>query len=199
VFRPSTEPFEARDELAVEDGDLAIEYARGHIQLRDSLHQVGEAPRVIETVPAGEGDLAPGLRGHHALPVVLLFVDPALAMKGLGQLGGMHQRGGCASRTRLTGHMVSVPLRGTGCLRARPAPPEGDEPPSRGCPFGLLPRPLRRDQPNRCRLTGRPTHGCYSLAWSGRTLPYGTEERLPDRLLLCLVNASQSAFVFHYT
>jgi hypothetical protein len=25
----------------------------------------------------------------------------------------------------------------TGCLRARPAPPEGDEPPSGGCPFGL--------------------------------------------------------------
>ena len=53
------------------------------------------------------------------------------------EFGGVHQRRDGAARTRLTGHAIGVPSEVTGCLRARPAPPEGDEPPSRGCPFGL--------------------------------------------------------------
>jgi len=99
--------------------------------------------RVVETVSAGKCDLAPNLLGDHTPAVVFRFVHPTVAMEGLRQLGGVHQRRGGASGTRLTGHVTSVPLRATGCLRARPTPPEGVEPPSRGCPFGLTDRAAR--------------------------------------------------------
>jgi hypothetical protein len=73
--------------------------------------------------------------GDHAPAVVLLFVDPAGAMEGVWQLGGEHQRRDCDARTQLTGHTISVPLGVTGCLRARSATPEGDEPPSGALPL----------------------------------------------------------------
>jgi len=71
---------------------------------------------VVETVPAGEHDPAPGLLSDHAFAVILLFVDPAVAMEGFGQLGSVHQCRVGASWTRLTarnqrtfaGHRVST-------------------------------------------------------------------------------------------
>ena len=79
----SAQPFEAGNELTVEDGNLTVEDERGRVQLRDGLCQLRDTLRMIETVSASESDLIAGLLRDYAPAIVLLFVDPTLAMKGL--------------------------------------------------------------------------------------------------------------------
>jgi hypothetical protein len=47
VFGPSPQPLEAGEELAVEDGDLAVEDERGRVQPFDGLRKLRETLRVI--------------------------------------------------------------------------------------------------------------------------------------------------------
>ena len=59
-------------------------------------------------------------------------------MEGFRQLGGVHQRRDCDSWTRLTGKRSAYLWGSPGVYGHALQSPEGDEPPSRGCPFGLL-------------------------------------------------------------
>src|SRR5215472_2657176 len=82
VLRALAQPLEPRDELLVEDANFTIELKRVRCQGSSRRHEPWESPAVITPGSAHELHTRPALVGEHPPAVVLLFVDPAVAVEG---------------------------------------------------------------------------------------------------------------------
>ena len=88
------EPLEARDQRAVEHGDLAVEHQRGRAHGPYGGRDGREALSVVAPVAADELHCSAVLVGQHPPAVHLLFVDPALAVEREGDQRGLRDADG---------------------------------------------------------------------------------------------------------
>src|SRR4029450_8611125 len=90
LFWSFAEPLKPRHELVIEDGHLTIQDQGHGRQGSDRSYQVREAPAVVFPCSADEADSSAILVGDHPPAVVLLFVDPALAVERPGDFIRLH-------------------------------------------------------------------------------------------------------------
>jgi hypothetical protein len=96
----AAEQVKLRHEILVENADFAIENERRRLERGIALASSRKRSGVVDGIPADEADSRAVFVGGHSPAVVLLLVDPAVAMERLANERRLHW---CDSRD-LAGH-----------------------------------------------------------------------------------------------
>lgn len=91
-FGRARQPFEAGDELAVEDGDLPVQHERWELEVGHRGGQIREPAGQIAPVRADEPHAGGVLVRQHPPAVDLLLVDSAGVVEGALYFGRGHRR-----------------------------------------------------------------------------------------------------------
>src|SRR4030095_8149460 len=110
------QPIEPRPELAVEDGDLPVEYESGPGKGTKRCSEIWESSRVINAIATQQADSAAHVpKRKHPPSIHLFLVNPAVTVEGLRYLGGDHRGVLWQVHVALTGWHLGCSVGAHGC------------------------------------------------------------------------------------